>query len=148
MRVVFPAVALLAAALLVAALPVQAQQRPATPPAAAPPLPPQAPAPEPLPPLYEPDLLQLAEIIGAVAFLREICAGPEAAQWRARMIDILEAEGVTQGRKERLAGAYNRGYRGYALTYRSCTSAAEEAAARLTRDGERLSRSIAGRFGG
>ncbi len=40
------------------------------------------------------------------------------------MEELLAAEGVTQGRRERMAGAYNRGYRGYALTYRSCTDAA------------------------
>ncbi len=112
------------------------------------PQPPAAPAPEPPPPLYEPDLLRLSEIIGAVAFLRELCEAPEAGLWRARMEELLAAEGVTQGRRERMAGAYNRGYRGYALTYRSCTDAAREAARRLTLDGERLSRGIAGRFGG
>jgi uncharacterized protein (TIGR02301 family) len=122
-----------------------AQQRSQSPGA---PAPPQAPSPEPPPTAYEPDLLRMAEIVGSLAFLRQLCAGAEAAGWRARMSELLEAEGTTQGRRERLAGAYNRGFRGYALTYRSCTSAAEEAASRLTQDGERLSRALASRFGG
>ena len=41
---------------------------------------------------------------------------------------LIESEGVTPARRDRLAGAYNRGYRGYALTYRVCTPAAHEAA--------------------
>jgi uncharacterized protein (TIGR02301 family) len=122
---------------------LSAQSRPQAAPA-----PPSAPAPEPPPPAYEPELLRLAETIGAVAFLRQLCGASDAEQWRARMAEMLEAEGVTQGRRDRLAGAYNRGFRGYALTYRSCTSAAQEAAARLTRDGSRLSRALASRFGG
>lgn len=107
-----------------------------------------APAPEPLPPAYEPDMLRLAEVMGSLAFLRELCGAPEAPQWRARMAELLETEGVTQGRKERLAGAYNRGFKSFALTYRTCTAAADEASARLSKDGERLSRSLAGRYGG
>ena len=40
---------------------------------------------------------------------------------------LLEAEGTTPGRRERLAGAYNKGYQAYALTYRVCTPSAQEA---------------------
>lgn len=108
---------------------------------------PAAPA-EPAPTAYEPDMLRLAEVIGSLAFLRQLCDGAEAQAWRVRMIELLDAEGTTPGRKERLAGAYNRGFRGFALTYRTCTAAAEEATVRLSADGERLSRILAGRFGG
>ncbi len=52
------------------------------------------------------------------------------------------------GAARRLAGAYNRGFRGYSLTYRICTPAAGEAARRYLAEGERLSHAIAGRFGG
>ena len=79
--------------------------------------------------------MRLSEIIGALAFLRGLCAAPDAAEWPARMKALMEAEGVTPGRRDRLAGAYNRGYRGYALTYRVCTPAANEAAAPLRRRG-------------
>ncbi len=54
---------------------------------------------------------------------------------------ILDSEGVTQGRRDRLGRAYNRGFRGYSLTYRVCTPAADEAArpSRFIAEGERLS---------
>ena len=108
---------------------------------------PAAPA-EPAPTAYEPDMLRLAEVIGSLAFLRQLCGGAEAQAWRVRMTELLDAEGTSPGRKERLAGAYNRGFRGFALTYRTCTAAADEATVRLSADGERLSRILAGRFGG
>jgi uncharacterized protein (TIGR02301 family) len=97
---------------------------------------------------YDRDLLRMSEIIGALAFLRGLCGTPDAADWPARMKALIESEGVTPARRDRLAGAYNRGYRGYALTYRVCTPAAHEAAARYVAEGDRLSHALAGRFGG
>jgi len=65
---------------------------------------------------------------------------------RAHADALIDAEGETKA--ERLAGAYNRGYRAFALTYRVCTPAAERAIAGYLDEGERLSRSVARRFGG
>ena len=135
------------AAVMLAGSPAQAQPAPRATPARPAPATPQPP-PEPPPTAYEPEMLKLAETIGSLAFLRQLCGSSEGDQWRARMSELLEAEGVTTGRKERLAGAYNRGFNGFALTYRICTPAAEEAAERLLADGRKLSRSLAGRFGG
>ena len=104
--------------------------------------------PEPPPPPYDRDLMRLSEIIGSLAFLRGLCASPDAAEWPSRMKALIDAEGVTPARRDRLAGAYNRGYRGYSLTYRICTPAAHEAAGRFLAEGERLSQDLAGRFGG
>jgi uncharacterized protein (TIGR02301 family) len=101
-----------------------------------------------IPAPYDRDLLRMSEIIGALAFLRGLCSSPDAADWPARMKALIETEGVTPARRDRLAGAYNRGYRGYALTYRVCTPAAHEAAARYVAEGDRLSHALAGRFGG
>lgn len=97
---------------------------------------------------YDRDLMRMAEVIGSLAFLRSLCATPDAAEWPARMKALIEAEGITPARRDRLAGAYNRGYRSYALTYRVCTPAAHEAAAHFLSEGERLSHALANRFGG
>ncbi|MGY2050061.1 TIGR02301 family protein [Methylobacterium sp. JK268] len=107
-----------------------------------------APAPTDVPAPYDKDLLRLSEIIGALSFLRDLCGQPDAAEWPARMKALIEAEGTTPGRRDRIAGAYNRGYRGYAINYRVCTPAAQEAATRFIAEGERLSTALAGRFGG
>ena len=108
----------------------------------------EANAPADIPAPYDRDLMRMSEIIGALAFLRGLCEAPDAADWPARMKALIESEGVTPARRDRLAGAYNRGYRGYALTYRVCTPAAHEAAARYVAEGDRLSHALAGRFGG
>ncbi|MGL4727201.1 MAG: TIGR02301 family protein, partial [Bosea sp. (in: a-proteobacteria)] len=115
------------------------------------PAPSQAPAPEPPPeplPPYNTDLMKLSEVMGAIAFLRTLCTGADEAIWRDRMAMLIESEARTPPRREALAGAYNQGFRGYALTYRSCTESAQEALVRLARDGDRLSRALSGRFGG
>ena len=122
-------------------------RRPARPPAPAAKEP--APPPEPPPPPYEPQLLKLAEIMGSLAYLRARCAAAQDAQaWRDRMAALVEAEGRTPLRRERLTGAFNRGFRAYALTHRLCTEGTQEASARLAAEGERLARTLAGRFGG
>ncbi|HEY5795953.1 MAG TPA: TIGR02301 family protein [Bosea sp. (in: a-proteobacteria)] len=134
---------------LLVALPsggASAQQRP--PAATKPAEPAPVPAPEPPPPPYEPQLLKLAEIMGSLAYLRTLCAGKEAQDWRDRMTALVEAEGRTPSRRERLTSAYNRGFRAYALTHRACTAGTQEASTRLAAEGERLARSLAGRYGG
>lgn len=139
----------LVAILALLSAPAQAQQR-AKPPAkeTAKEAPKEQPAPADAPAPYDRDLMRMAEVIGSLAFLRNLCTMADAAEWPARMKALIEAEGITPSRRDRLAGAYNRGYRSYALTYRVCTPAAHEAAARFLAEGERLSHALAGRFGG
>jgi uncharacterized protein (TIGR02301 family) len=117
------------------------------PPAPATPAPPPPPAEPPAAP-YEKELLRLAEVIGSLAFLRSLCESPDATEWPRRMQALIDAEGTTPGRRERLAGAYNRGYRGFSLTYRICTPSATEAISRYIAEGELLSKNLAGRYGG
>ncbi|MBA1158248.1 TIGR02301 family protein [Microvirga mediterraneensis] len=107
-----------------------------------------APAVEPPPAPYEKELLRLAEIMGSLALLRPLCSASDGPEWSRRMQVLLEAEGTTPGRRERLAGAYNKGYQAYALTYRVCTPSAQEASVRFLSEGEHLARNITGRYGG
>ena len=116
----------------------QQQQRPAEP----------APEPESPAPPYEPQLLQLAEIIGSLSYLRTLCESREAQDWRERMGTLLESEGRSPQRRERLASAYNRGYRAYSATHRTCSDGTQEASARLAQEGEKLAKALASRFGG
>lgn len=116
----------------------QQQQRPPEP----------APEPESPAPPYEPQLLQLAEIIGSLSYLRTLCETREAQDWRERMGTLLDSEGRSPQRRERLASAYNRGYRAYSATHRTCSDGSQEASARLAQEGEKLAKALAGRFGG
>jgi uncharacterized protein (TIGR02301 family) len=93
-------------------------------------------------------MLRLSEIMGSLAFLRSLCTAAEAAEWPQRMQALIEAEGTTPGRRERLAGAYNKGYRSYALTYNACTPSATAASNLFLKEGDQLARAIAGRYGG
>lgn len=106
------------------------------------------PAPEGPPPPYEPQMLRLSELMGALAFLHPLCGGEGEAEWRGRMTALINAEAPPPQRRERLAGAYNRGYREYSVTYRRCTPAAETIISRSLNEGGRLTRELAGRFGG
>ncbi|WP_332687077.1 TIGR02301 family protein [Bosea sp. (in: a-proteobacteria)] len=133
---------------LIAAGPALGQANPprqAQPPAQRPAEPPEPEAP---PPPYEPQLLKLAEIMGSLAYLRTLCGAREAPDWRERMAALLESEGRGPQRRERLASAYNRGFRAYSATHRICGEGSQEASARLASEGEKLARALAGRFGG
>jgi len=128
-------------ALLTACSPALAQQRkPADP--LAPAAPTEAAAP------YEPELTRLAEIMGALTYLRDLCGADDGAKWRAQMARLLEAEASSQARRDRLAGAYNRGFRGFETTYHACTPNAEIAIQRYLDEGGKIARDVGARFGG
>jgi uncharacterized protein (TIGR02301 family) len=113
------------------------------------PAPAEQPAPTPAePPPYEPQLLRMAEVIGALSYLRDICGEGDGAAFRAKFASLLETEGSTPSRKETLAGAFNRGLRDYELTYHSCTPAAREIVARFLDEAARIARDVANRYGG
>ena len=112
---------------------------PAPPPAATP-----APPPDTRP--YDPQLLRLSEILGALTYLRGVCGAGDADQWRARMQALLEAEGKPDARRDRLAGAFNHGMQGYALSYRSCTANARFVIQRFLAEGSDLARGLENRY--
>ncbi|GAC1332072.1 MAG: hypothetical protein NVSMB26_11230 [Beijerinckiaceae bacterium] len=90
----------------------------------------------------------MAEILGALSYLRDICAARDGETWRGKMAALLDAEAKTQTRRERLAGAFNRGFRGYEVTYRACTPNAETVIARYLAEGGQIARDITYRYGG
>ena len=100
------------------------------------------------PPPYEPQLLRLAEVMGALAYLRDLCGQKDGEKWRARMAALLEVEASTEARKERLAGAYNKGFSGYETIYKSCTSNAELVIDRYLDEGGRIARDVTNKYGG
>ena len=140
--------AVCAALALAGPLHAQGTRPRAAPPAPAAPAPPPAATPEPPPPPYEPQLLRLSEIMGALAFLRDLCGDKDGTDWNARMGALIEAEAKTEARREKLAGAYNRGFRSYEVVYRACTPAANLIISRYLDEGGRIARDISSRFGG
>jgi len=97
-------------------------------------------------PLYETKLIRLAEILGSIHSLRNIC-GEKSSQWRDRMDSLLAAENPDPARRARLVASFNRGYRTFTETYTACTSQAIAAIDRYQTEGERLSSEIISGYG-
>jgi uncharacterized protein (TIGR02301 family) len=64
------------------------------------------------------------------------------------MAKLLESEGLSDAKRELLAGAYNRGFRDYETTYRTCTPSAGEIILRLLAETGKLTSELASRYGG
>ena len=112
---------------------------------------PTPPAPVPSPPAaapYEGDLLRLAEVLGALAYLRDICNDGDGARFRERMATLIEADPRAQEARDQLAGAFNRGFDGYRLSYRTCTANAREAIDAYLSEAGRLAHDLAARYRG
>jgi uncharacterized protein (TIGR02301 family) len=92
---------------------------------------------------YDAKLLRLAEILGAVHYLRELCGAGEGQTWRVQMEEIVKYEGTTAVRRAKLVNSFNDGYRGYRRTYRSCTESASLAIARFTEEGAEIAAVLA-----
>jgi uncharacterized protein (TIGR02301 family) len=97
---------------------------------------------------YEPQLLRLSEILGALSFLRDLCGAGDGDKWRTQMAALIATEGTSEERKARLAGSFNRGFRGFEQTYRTCTPNAELVIGRYIREGEKIAQDVASRYGG
>ena len=98
------------------------------------------------PPPYQTDLQRLAEILGALHYLRGICGANEGQIWRNEMQALIDAEAPPGERRDRMVASFNRGYRGFQQTYRSCTPAADLAIRRYLDEGARISRDITARY--
>lgn len=99
-----------------------------------------------LPP-YEPELLRLAEILGAVHYLRELCGADEGQTWRGLMEKLIDAENPTSERRAGLVERFNRGYRGFEQTYHDCNETALWVIDTYMSEGAEIARRVASRYG-
>lgn len=112
--------------LCLAALPARAQQTPAP---------------------FDNDLQRLAEILGALHYLRAVCGSDEGQKWRNQMQALIDAEAPGGERRRKIVASFNRGYRGFQQTYRTCTPAADLAIRRYLDEGAKIARDITARYG-
>lgn len=98
-------------------------------------------------PPYEGELLRLAEILGAVHYLRALCESDEGQTWRAMMEELLEAESPSPERRASLIESFNRGYRGFEQTYHTCNQTAVSIIGRYMEEGAEIAQRIASRYG-
>jgi uncharacterized protein (TIGR02301 family) len=99
------------------------------------------------PPAYDQEMSRLAEILGALHFLRPLCGSQDGSRWRNEMQGLIETEQAPPERRDRMIASFNRSYVAYEQTYRTCTPAAGVAIRRYLDEGAKLSREIATRYG-
>jgi uncharacterized protein (TIGR02301 family) len=95
---------------------------------------------------FDGSLQRLAEILGALHYLRNICGANEGQKWRNEMQSIVDAEAPSGERRLRMIASFNRGYRGYQQSYRTCTPAADLVIRRYLEEGSKIAREMTARY--
>jgi uncharacterized protein (TIGR02301 family) len=95
---------------------------------------------------FDVNLQRLAEIMGALHYLRNICGANEGQKWRNEVQALIEAEAPSGERKARMTAAFNRGYRGFQQSYRTCTPAADLVIRRYLEEGSKIAREVTARY--
>jgi uncharacterized protein (TIGR02301 family) len=106
---------------------------------------PDAPAPA-APTPYDPDLQRLAEILGALHYLRGICGSNDGQKWRNEAQTLIDAEAPSGDRHDQMVQSFNRGYRGFQQSYRTCTPAANLVVHRYLQEGAKIARDVTARY--
>lgn len=96
---------------------------------------------------FDGDLQRLAEILGSLQYLRTVCGANEGQKWRDEMQALIDAEAPSGERRRLIVARFNRGYRGFEQTYRTCTPAADLAIRRYLDEGAKIAREITARYG-
>lgn len=96
---------------------------------------------------FDGNLQRLAEIMGALHYLRPLCGAKDGQKWRSEVQALIDAEAPTGERRARMIASFNRGYRGFQQTYRTCTPAADLAIRRYLEEGSRIAREVTARYG-
>ena len=95
---------------------------------------------------FDGDLARLAEIMGALHYLRAVCGANEGQKWRNELQALIDAEAPNGERRRKIVAGFNRGYRGFQQTYRTCTPAADLAIRRYLDEGAKIAREITARY--
>ena len=95
---------------------------------------------------FDGSLQRLAEILGALHYLRGICGANEGMKWRNEMQALVDAEAPSGDRRARMIANFNRGYRGFQQSYRTCTPAANLVIRRYLDEGSKIAREMTARY--
>lgn len=95
---------------------------------------------------YEGKMLRIAEVLGSLHYLRNLC-GETSSEWRDRMDAIIAAQNPGEAERLRLVSSFNHGYRAFSENYVRCTPSALAAIDRYMKEGESLSNEIISRYG-
>ncbi|WP_409361743.1 TIGR02301 family protein [Bartonella heixiaziensis] len=92
-------------------------------------------------PPYDTKLLRLAEILGSLHSLQNLCNTP-TNQWYNHMATLIEAENPSPQRRAYFYEAFNEAYRAFSENYHHCTQSAIEANQRYIKEGRALSENL------
>jgi uncharacterized protein (TIGR02301 family) len=95
---------------------------------------------------YDANLQRLAEILGALHYLRGICGANEGQKWRNQMQALVDAEAPSGDRRTRMVASFNRGFRIFQQSYRTCTPAADLVIRRYLDEGSKIAREVTARY--
>ncbi len=95
---------------------------------------------------FDTGLERLAEILGSLHYLRGVCGANEGNKWRTEMQALVDAEAPAGPRRAQFIAHFNRGYRAYLQTYRTCTPAADLAIKRYLEEGSKIAREVTARY--
>lgn len=92
---------------------------------------------ENLPP-YEQSLRRLSTVVGALMYLDPLCNKTDVNSWYEQMAALLDAENADEARRRNIVDRFNRAYRTYAQTYRTCNDQATRITAIYHAEGQAL----------
>lgn len=92
---------------------------------------------------YDAQIYELSKILGAVHYLRALCGSDEGQVWRNQMRELVNAEGTNPYRRANLVNTFNKGYRDYARTHRTCTKQALSAINHFMQQSARIAEGLA-----
>ena len=95
---------------------------------------------------YDANLQRLAEILGALHYLRGVCGANEGQKWRNQMQALVDAEAPSGDRRTRMVASFNRGFRIFQQSYRTCTPAADLVIRRYLDEGSKIAREVTARY--
>jgi uncharacterized protein (TIGR02301 family) len=105
----------------------------------------QAPAAETAAP-FDAGLARLSEILGSLHYLRGLCGANEGNKWRGEMQALVDAEAPNGERRSKFIAHFNKGYRAFQESYRSCTPAADLVIRRYLDEGSKIAREVTARY--
>lgn len=95
---------------------------------------------------YDEKLGRLAEVLGSIHYLRNLCTEP-SNRWRDEMEQLLAVEKPEPLRRAQLIAAFNKGYRSFDSVYTRCTDQARLSADRYVEEGRTLALDLASTYG-
>lgn len=95
---------------------------------------------------YDGKLNELAERLGAIHYLRNLCSEPDN-RMRTQMTRLLDVEQPEPPRRAKLIASFNRGYRTFNSVYATCTPQARVIVDDYLQQARTLSRELVNTYG-